>query len=99
MGRACANALLLCAMLLLMPPNCAVGEYWTVQRDFPLLGAMTYLDPLSGCIFYVESDGRHLAKIERSGKLDWIKDPREGANVPDYRTDDPKIVDVRAPTQ
>ena len=35
----------------------------------------TYRDAESGVVFYVESDGRHLAAIDRSGKLVWVVIP------------------------
>jgi hypothetical protein len=58
---------------------------------------MTYVEPATGAIFYVESDGRHLAKLEKSGKIDWVEDPRAGSGLPDYRTADPKLVFIGAP--
>ena len=61
-------------------------------------GPSSYRDPASGAIFYVESDGMHLARIEKSGKLAWMVNPHSDARVPDYRELAPKIVHIGAPT-
>ena len=69
---------------------------WLQMRHYSdvFMGPATYRDPVSGAIFYVESDGRHLARIEKSGKLAWMKNPHSDARVQDYRELDPKIVHI-----
>jgi hypothetical protein len=57
-------------------------------------GPSTYRDPASGAIFYVESDGMHLARLEKSGKLAWMTNPHSEARVPDYREMAPRIVHI-----
>ena len=47
-------------------------------------GAQSYKDPESCIIFYVESDGRHLAAIDREGKILWHRDPFADAKLPIY---------------
>jgi hypothetical protein len=60
-------------------------------------GAQTYRDKESGIIFYVESDGRHVAAIDRDGKLLWNRDPFVEAKLKPYRFDRPVIVSIGAP--
>jgi hypothetical protein len=60
----------------------------------PFMGPATYRDPVSGAIIYVESDGMHLARIEKSGKLAWMTNPHSDARVPDYREMAPRIVHI-----
>ena len=67
------------------------GRYLT---DFP--GPQVYKDPTSRTLFYVESDGRHVAAISVAGKLLWIKDPFQDAHLPQYRTKTPQIVYIGA---
>ena len=55
------------------------------------LGPLTYRDARSGTIFYVESDGRHVAAIDRSGKVLWVRNPFEDAHLQPYRTAFPRI--------
>ncbi len=64
-----------------------VGHY----RE-PFLGPQVYKDPNSGTLFYVETDGRHVAAISGEGKLLWSKDPFMDAHLPFYRTEKPQIV-------
>jgi hypothetical protein len=58
----------------------------------PFSGPQVYKDPNSGTLFYVESDGRHVAAISGEGNLMWNKDPFKDAHLPFYRTEKPKIV-------
>ncbi len=60
----------------------------------PFRGPQGYFDQPSGAIYYVESDGKHLAKIERNGRPVWVREPHADAQVEFYRTPDPKIVGV-----
>jgi hypothetical protein len=51
----------------------------------------TYRDPESGIVFYVESDGRHLAAIDGNGKLLWVRNPFVDNNMCPYRSAHPYI--------
>jgi hypothetical protein len=64
-----------------------IGHY---LEPFP--GPQVYKDPNSGTLFYVETDGRHVAAISDKGKLLWTKDPFKDAHLPFYRTEKPQIV-------
>ena len=64
-----------------------IGHY---LEPFP--GPQVYKDPNSGTLFYVETDGRHVAAISGEGKLLWSKDPFKDAHLPFYRTEKPQIV-------
>ena len=64
-----------------------IGHY---LEPFP--GPQVYKDPNSGTLFYVETDGRHVAAISGKGKLLWSKDPFKDAHLPFYRTEKPQIV-------
>lgn len=55
-------------------------------------GPQSYRDPATGIIFYVESDGLHVAAISKEGKILWVKDPFHDAKLSDYRTHNPQIV-------
>ena len=58
--------------------------------DFP--GPQVYIDPISGTLLYVETDGRHVAAISGDGKLLWNRDPFKDAHLTFYRTKKPQIV-------
>jgi hypothetical protein len=60
----------------------------------PFLGPQVYRDAKSATLFYVESDGRHVAAISNNGKLLWNKDPFTEARLSPYRTEAPQIVYV-----
>jgi hypothetical protein len=64
-----------------------IGHY---LEPFP--GPQVYKDPNSGTLFYVETDGRHVAAVSDKGKLLWTKDPFKDALLPFYRTERPQIV-------
>ena len=59
-------------------------------------GPQAYKDKESGTIFYVESDGRHLAAIDSNAKLLWTREPFVDAKLKPYRTYQPQIVFVGA---
>jgi hypothetical protein len=63
----------------------------------PFQGPQVYKDPNSGTLFYVETDGRHVAAISGEGNLLWSKDPFKDAHLPFYRTKKPKIVYIGPP--
>jgi hypothetical protein len=51
----------------------------------------TYRDPTSGDTFYVESDGRHLAAVDKNGKLLWVRNPFVDSGMCPYRSAHPYI--------
>jgi hypothetical protein len=55
---------------------------------------LTYRDAGSGIVFYVESDGRHLAAIGPSGSLLWVRNPFVDQRLCPYRNDRPIIVRI-----
>ena len=65
------------------------------REAFP--GPQVYKDPGSGTLFYVETDGRHVAAISGEGKLLWSKDPFKDGHLPFYRTEKPQIVYIGPP--
>jgi hypothetical protein len=65
------------------------------EQPFP--GPQSYRDADSGIIFYVESDGRHVAAIGQDGKLLWHRDPFADARLEYYRTRQPRIVRLGQP--
>lgn len=68
--------------------------YINAWRQFS--GPLTYKDPKSGTVFYVESDGRHVSAIDSEGRILWCKDPFADAKLEFYRTKEPKIVYIGA---
>lgn len=65
----------------------------------PFQGPQVYKDPNSGTLFYVETDGRHVAAISGDGKLLWCREPFKDAHLAFYRTEKPQIVYIgSAPT-
>jgi len=64
-----------------------IGHY---LESFP--GPQVYKDPNSGTLFYVETNGRHVAAISGDGRLLWSKDPFKDGRLPFYRTKKPQIV-------
>jgi hypothetical protein len=58
----------------------------------PFQGPQVYKDPDSGTLFYVETDGRHVAALSGGGKLLWCKEPFKDAHLAFYRTEKPQIV-------
>jgi hypothetical protein len=60
---------------------------WDSTRAKP----MSYADARTSIVFYVESDGRHLAAIGPDGKLLWVRNPFEDRHFCPYRTARPVI--------
>jgi hypothetical protein len=60
---------------------------WDPTEAKPLV----FKDPRNSITFYVESDGRHLAAIDRDGKLLWVRNPFEDAKLCPYRSPRPVI--------
>lgn len=57
----------------------------------------TYRDAKSGITFYVESDGRHLAAIDKSGKVLWVRNPFVNDDMCPYRSAHPYIAWIGPP--
>jgi hypothetical protein len=57
----------------------------------------SYRDTKSGIIFYVESDGRHLAAMDANGKVLWVRNPFVDSNMCPYRSAHPFIVWIGPP--
>jgi hypothetical protein len=57
---------------------------------------MVYKDSRNAMVFYVESDGRHLAAIDPAGKLLWVRNPFDDAKLCPYRNARPTISSVAA---
>ena len=53
---------------------------------------ISYKDKESGITFYVESDGRHVAALDSSGKIVWVHDPFVEAGLKPYRNEKPRII-------
>jgi hypothetical protein len=59
----------------------------------PVISAepLTYKDKRTNTLFYVESDGRHVAAIDSTGQVLWIRNPFVDACLCPYRTEYPTI--------
>ena len=64
----------------------------------PFRGPLCYRDPATGTVFYVESDGLHVAAISKEGRILWVRDPFHDAKLGDYRTHKPQIVSIEKGT-
>jgi len=71
------------------------GTYIVTHPQFN--GPFAYKDAKSGIIFYVESDGRHVAAMDSGGKLLWTRDPFVEAKLEPYQLARPKIVQIGVP--
>ncbi len=78
------------------PPIAFVGEkkfkppkyeLWDTSTPRPI----SFKDDRSSIMLYVESDGRHVAAIDSSGKLLWVRNPFEESKECPYRTPRPII--------
>ncbi len=56
----------------------------------------TFRDAKTGIIFYVESDGRHVAAIDRDGKILWHRNPFEEHKLEPYRNARPVTARIGA---
>jgi hypothetical protein len=87
----------LAAFVLLASLTASAQKHKTITfvdgwHDFP--GPQMYRDAHSATLYYVESDGRHVAAISRDGKLLWVRDPFMDAHLESYRTDNPQIISI-----
>ncbi len=84
LGRSVARALGVLAIVY----ACAVHASPSSRDDVVSAGqfrALTYLDPQTRTVFYVETDGRHLSAIGPDGKLLWTRNPYVDAGSHYYR--------------
>lgn len=66
-----------------------------VLWDSSVAKPLVFKDPRTLITFYVESDGRHLAAIDKEGKLLWVHNPfEEDKEQCEYRTPHPIIVRI-----
>jgi len=72
------------------------GFFWFGKSLKPS-PSTSYRDPGSGTTFYVESDGRHLAAIDREGRLLWVRNPFVDSDLCPYRSAHPFIHWIGAP--
>ena len=78
------------------PPLAFIGEKKFKPPKYELWDtstpkAISFKDDRSSVMFYVESDGRHMAAIDPSGKLLWVRNPFEESKECPYRTPRPII--------
>ena len=93
-----ASALLFFAVVAIASDtNQAAGRIVHYLEPFP--GPQAYRDADSGIIFYVESDGRHVAAISPDGKVLWNREPMADAHLEryhigleSYRVKNPRII-------
>ena len=52
---------------------------------------LAFKEAKTGILLYAESDGRHIAGIDRDGKILWHKNPFEDAKLKPYRTRRPVV--------
>ncbi len=57
----------------------------------PAATALSFRDPASGIIFYVESDGHHVVALDKDGKVLWRRTPATDGNLPPYSADYPAL--------
>jgi hypothetical protein len=67
-----------------------------VEWDASVATPLSFRDPNTSTVFYVESDGRHLAAIGSDGKILWIRNPFEDRHLCPYRTPWPTIVHIES---
>jgi hypothetical protein len=90
-----ASALLLIAVVAIASDTNQTTTYVAHYLE-PFHGSQAYKDADSGVIFYVESDGRHVAAISPDGKVHWNRDPMADAHLERYH--DPALLSYRVKT-
>ena len=86
-------------------PKASMEEYTKLGFSFfdlaiPPKPPTSYRDPVSGIIFYVESDGRHITAISPKGQVQWVRNPFVDADLCPYRSAHPfieRIVQISNP--
>lgn len=76
-------------------PPLVVTDY--EEWDPALAKPFAFKDPRTQTVFYVESDGRHLAAVDRDGNLLWVRNPFEDSRLCPYRTPRPVIYLIEVP--
>jgi hypothetical protein len=74
---------------LYLPGPCWHQGYATPSKP------LSYRDTRTNILFYVESDGRHLAAIGPDGKLLWVRNPFEDGKLCPYRSPRPIIDSIK----
>lgn len=73
--------------------NSVSGSNWTLKINYPpppIALPYTYKDADTGIIFYVESDGHHVAALDKNGTILWFKQPALDGNLPPYSATRPQ---------
>jgi hypothetical protein len=67
--------------------NSVSGSNWTLKINHPpppITFPYTYKDADTGIIFYIESDGHHVAALDKDGKILWCRQPALDGKLPPY---------------
>ena len=64
------------------------------NNDDATIKPLTFIDPKSRVLYYVESDGRHVSAIAPDGKLLWHRNPFVDAKLQPYRFTKPVIIGI-----
>lgn len=67
--------------------NSVSHSNWTLKINSPpppITYPYSYKDPNTGIVFYVESDGHHVAALDQNGKILWCRQPALDGNLPPY---------------
>lgn len=67
---------------------------WTMNTDSKRTVPFSFFDQATRIVLYVESDGRHVAAIDSTGKVVWVRDPFVEAHFCPYRVSKPMIVSI-----
>ncbi len=68
-----------------------------INNDDESIKPLTFLNTNSHVLYYVESDGRHVAAIAKDGKLLWHRNPFVDAKLEPYRYSKPVIRSISSP--
>ena len=86
--------------LIAMSAITANGQQTTyVNSAKTFCGPLTYKDPHTNVVYYVESDGRHVSAIRDDGTILWNRNPFDDAGLEPYRVENPKIACITAPLE
>ena len=76
------------------PPDVTRPRPDYVAWDSTHARAFAFKDARTQLVLYVESDGRHLAAIDSTGALLWVRNPFEDQNLCPYRSPRPVIYEI-----
>lgn len=54
-------------------------------------GSRSYRDADAAIIYYVESDGHHIAALDKAGKVLWCRQPALEGDLPPYSATEPRL--------